>query len=365
MFFIYLGISDLAVSAVLLREENRVQRPIYYISHALKGAEVRYPTPEKTAYAVVLAARKLRPYFQTSAITVLTNQPLLQILHKPGSSGRLLKWTIELSEYEIYYAPRRAIKIQALADFIVECTVSSPGGEGSEQPFEWVLFFDGSSCKTGTGAGVVILGPDDFKCEYALRFNFKATNNMAEYEALLLGLKIAKELKVQDLLVKSDSQLVVSQIDGTYSAKDEVMAKYLSLVNNITATFNRCTVEKVARVDNELADVLSKRASSSRCIFTKVLDEPNIMPPQLMTITEPAASPCWMDEIILYLTEQYQPTSSKDAVRIARKSARFHYKDGELCKRSYTLPYAKCLNPVQAEQILRTLHEHIGGGHYG
>lgn len=224
---------------------------------------------------------------------------------------------------------------------------------------------DGFSCKHGSGAGIVLLGPDNFKCEYALRFNFKATNNMAEYEALILGLTIVKELKIKNLLVKNDSQLVVSQIDGTYTVKDEIMSKYLALVNNLVIPFNNCAVQKIDRADHELADVLSKQASSYRSIFTEVLDEPSIMPPQMMTITTSNNQPCWMNEIIAYLTEQYKSVDGKDVVRIARKSARFLYENGELRKRSNTLPYAKCLNPIQADQIQRILHEGIGGGHYG
>lgn len=122
MLYIYLRVAEMVISATLLREEDNIQKSIYYISHALKGAELRYPVPEKTAYVVVMTVRKLRPYFQSHAVTVLTDQPLMQILHKPESSGRLLKWTIELSEYEIYYAPRKAIKGQAVADFVVECS---------------------------------------------------------------------------------------------------------------------------------------------------------------------------------------------------------------------------------------------------
>ncbi|XP_077232629.1 uncharacterized protein LOC143869981 [Tasmannia lanceolata] len=122
-----------AVAAVLVREESHQQRPIYYVSKVLHYAETRYQRVEKLVYALVMAARKLRLYFQAHTIKVLTGQPLRQILHRPDTSGRLVKWAVELSEFDIKYLPRPAIKAQVLADFITECTVpdSDPGSEAA------------------------------------------------------------------------------------------------------------------------------------------------------------------------------------------------------------------------------------------
>ena len=92
---------------MLIREENRVQKPVYCISKILMGAENRYVKIEKLAYALLIAARKLRHYFQAHPITVLTDQPLKQILQRPDTSGRLLKWSIELSKFHIDYKQER------------------------------------------------------------------------------------------------------------------------------------------------------------------------------------------------------------------------------------------------------------------
>ena len=118
MLFLYLTVSDHATSSVLVREEEGVQYPIYYTSKALLDAETRYPSLEKWALALVVAAQKLRPYFQAFLVSVITNQPLRQTLHKPDASGRLVKWAIELSEFDISFKPRAAIKAQAMADFV-------------------------------------------------------------------------------------------------------------------------------------------------------------------------------------------------------------------------------------------------------
>ncbi|KAL0349501.1 UNVERIFIED_CONTAM: hypothetical protein Sradi_4099300 [Sesamum radiatum] len=94
--------------------------PIYYISKVLNRVEGRYTPIEKMTLALVISARRLRPYFLSHPIGVKTNMPLKQTLEKPDTSVRLVKWTVELSEYNILYLPRTTIKAQALVDFILE-----------------------------------------------------------------------------------------------------------------------------------------------------------------------------------------------------------------------------------------------------
>ncbi|KAK8957152.1 hypothetical protein KSP39_PZI001107 [Platanthera zijinensis] len=125
MLFLYLGVVPEAVSSILVREESRRQFPVYYVSHILKDAEARYPILEKLALTLVMSARRLRPYFQAHSIQVVTDQPLKSVLKKPEHSGRLAKWAIELSEFEISYVPRTAIKAQVLADFLVDAAEST------------------------------------------------------------------------------------------------------------------------------------------------------------------------------------------------------------------------------------------------
>ena len=98
---LYLAVSDFATSVALVREWDRVQQPIYYCSRALRGAEERYSKIEKLILALVTTTKKLRPYFQAHTVEVPTEYPMKQILHKPETSGRLMKWAIELSEFDI------------------------------------------------------------------------------------------------------------------------------------------------------------------------------------------------------------------------------------------------------------------------
>ena len=123
--FLYLAVSEYAVSAVLVREEERNHQPIYYVSKALIGPETRYSGIEKLALALVIAAKKLRPYFLAHSIVVLTNYPLRKAIQKAATS-RVALWGLQLSEYDIDYRPRTAIKAQALADFISEFSKEEP-----------------------------------------------------------------------------------------------------------------------------------------------------------------------------------------------------------------------------------------------
>ena len=229
---LYLAVSPTAVSSALIREENGVRLPVYYTSKAFQGAEERYPTLEKLVLALIVAARKLRPYFQAHIIIVLTNHPFCKAISKPDVVGRLIQWAIELSEFDIEYRPRQAIKAQALADFITEFTRASkePPQDKGEPKEKWEVNIDGSSVKGAGGVETVFKTPEGRLLKHVVRLQYPTTNNEAEYEALLIGLRIAKVLGVTTLKVQSYSQLVVGQVNGEYEAKKERMVKCLDLV---------------------------------------------------------------------------------------------------------------------------------------
>ena len=121
--FLYLVVSEYAISGELIREEQKVQWLVYYISKCLIDTEIRYPEMEKLALTLIITSRKLRPYFHSHTIQVLTNYPLRKVLQNLDASGHLLKWAIKLSQFNIEFLPRLAIKGQAFADFITEFTI--------------------------------------------------------------------------------------------------------------------------------------------------------------------------------------------------------------------------------------------------
>lgn len=146
-----------------MKEVNKTQQLIYYVSKVLLDAETRYTLAEQLALALVVVARKLRQYFQSHSIVVFTNQPLKHILQKPDVSGRLLKWAIELGEFDFEFKPRPSIKAHALTDFIAELT-QRPRGP-TEYPTNdvmeiWEIFVEGVSNSSSLGAGVILMSPN-------------------------------------------------------------------------------------------------------------------------------------------------------------------------------------------------------------
>jgi len=178
---LYFAITKRAISAVLVQDEDQVQKPIYFVSKVLNGPEVRYQALEKAALAVVFSARRLRHYFQSFTVLVMTNLPIQKV-----------KWAVELSEFDIKYEPRGPMKGQIFADFVVE--LSSETTQNAKDDFRWVLSVDGSSNQLGSGAEVILERPNGVLIEQSLRFAFKASNNQAEYEALISGILLAKEM---------------------------------------------------------------------------------------------------------------------------------------------------------------------------
>ncbi|SPT17660.1 unnamed protein product [Triticum aestivum] len=211
---LYIVATSRVVSTVIVvqrPEEGRaqlVQRPVYYLSEVLSSSKQNYPHYQKMCYGVYFAAKKLKPYFQEHPITVVCTAPLAEIIGNRDASGRVAKWAIALAPYTIFSQPCTAIKSQALADFLVDWAETQylPPAPDSTH---WRMHFHGSKMRTGLGAGIVLTSPKGDKLRYALQIHFAASNNVAEYEALIHGLRLAKELGIRRILCYGDSNLVV------------------------------------------------------------------------------------------------------------------------------------------------------------
>ncbi|CAL8087969.1 unnamed protein product [Prunus armeniaca] len=320
ILMIYLSVSATAVSSVLIRPKESVEHLVHYVSKALQDAEVRYPDIEKLAFGLVL--------------------------QKPETSSRLVKWAIELGEFDIHYKPRPATKSQAVANFISEFTepqasaatqiitkpnlppsqvhVASNGTLDLTQPL-WTLYMDGSSNAQRCGAELVLISPDKVVLEYALHFKFHASNNVAEYKALLASLRL------------------------------------------LLATFDAYLISQVPQSENSHADALAKLASTleqgiEHNIHIEFLDQPNTQAPLICTIDH---SPTWLDRIIRFLQNQTLPTDSAEAQHVRYRSARYLIINGVLYKHGFSLPYLRCLTPEEGNYVLWEIHEGICGKHSG
>jgi len=197
---VYITATDYTVNAALVQEIEGTQHLVYFVSRTLQDPETRYQMVEKLTLSLVHAARRLRPYFQNHTITVKTDYPIQKILQKPDLARRMSSWAVELSEFNIRYEPYGPIKAQCLLDFVNDL---------QQTPIEdqWTLHVDDSSNPRGVDADIVLEGPNDILIEKSLHFAFKTSNNQAEYEAILTGLSLAREVGVKRLTCKTDSKL--------------------------------------------------------------------------------------------------------------------------------------------------------------
>ncbi|GJY00047.1 reverse transcriptase domain-containing protein [Tanacetum coccineum] len=367
---VYLAASKEAVSAVLMTEREARQMPIYFVSRALRGPEVNYTSMEKLVLALVHASKRLRRYFQAHPIIVITDQPIKNILSNPEVAGRMQKWSIQLGEFGIHYRPRVSVKGQVLANLIVE----RPEEEGQddsakeEEPLlgQWTLFTDGSSCVDECGAGAILTDPEGVEFTYALRFQFEATNNEAEYEALIAGLRIAEKIGVQSLQVNVDS---ANQVNGTYITKETDMIKYLEKVKTLANTFWAFSIKQVPRSKNKKADELSKITSTSfahlsKQVSVEELKEKSVNESEVLAVVEEEGE-SWMTPIHEYLTDETLPAERKKARVIKRKSQRFAIVNEILYKKSFLDPWLRCVGPSQANYVLREIHEGSCSMHAG
>jgi ribonuclease HI len=208
---------------------------------------------------------------------VVTSFPLKAIPHNSNATGNIAKWAAELAEFQLDFQPRHAIKSQVLADFIVEWTPSpsalgGPDPDSDPTPTEprapvftephWTVFFDGSAHQQGGGAGVVLIDSSGDQLKYIVHLEFKATNNMAENEALIFGLTVTLSLGIRQLLMKGDSQLIIKQVHGECSCNEPRLAAYLLYVRKLKKDFTALELQHVPRANNSTTDELSTRAST-------------------------------------------------------------------------------------------------------
>ncbi|GJW68943.1 reverse transcriptase domain-containing protein [Tanacetum coccineum] len=173
--------------------------------------------------------RRLRRYFHAHSIRVLTDKPIKQILIRPKKWGRIAKWIIDLGEHDIEFKGRNSVKGKILADFLAKTPFVEDNDTKTKNPVAtnkaptlkniWKLYTDEASSSDGSGVGLMLVSPEGKEFTYALRFEFKITNNEAEFETLLTGLRTAMDMEIKDLAIFVDSKLVANQVKGLFEAR--------------------------------------------------------------------------------------------------------------------------------------------------
>uniref|UniRef100_A0A2N9GX46 Uncharacterized protein n=1 Tax=Fagus sylvatica TaxID=28930 RepID=A0A2N9GX46_FAGSY len=341
------------------RDAKQVQRltgMIAALGRFISRSADRYLPLEKAALALIQATKKLPHYFQASTVTILTDLPLKTLMHSSDFSGRVTRWGVHLGSL----GKRESSEST--------CTSSPHADEGS---LEWKLFVDGASNMKGAGAGAVLVSPEGLVLEQAVRLGFLASNNKAEYEALLIGLRTAIRLGANQLQVFYDSQLVVNHISGEYLARDERMLSYLSIAKSLLSKFDSVQVEQIRREYNSHADILAKLATVldsdlHRIVTVEVLSAPSTLIDSVDRVCGTCTEASWMDPLIAYLRDDCLPKDPKTANAIKRKASRYWLsKEGNLYKWSFSGPYLLCVHPNLVDDLLFEIYEGICGSHTG
>jgi ribonuclease HI len=269
-----------------------------------------------------------------------------------------------------------------LVDFIVDWT----GPVRSQQEhleIIWTIHCDGAWCHAGAGAATIITSPARVKYRYAARLSFalesdRCTNNIAEYEVVILGLHKLRALGVTTCIIRTDSKVVVGEIDKEYSAKEPVLMQYLTAVRGLEKQFKGFTLQHVERNKNEEADALAKAATKGEAlssdVFYHVIDTPAVCNLEGLQITQDAdghriinliMAKDWRTPITLYLQGHYHPSDCNEAKRLKHKSRDFAIVEGQLYKKGINQPMLKCITETEGLEILREVQGGTCGSHSG
>ncbi|XP_075654265.1 uncharacterized protein LOC142624547 [Castanea sativa] len=254
----------------------------------------------------------------------MTDQPIRKSMNKPEAAGRMVQWAVELSQFDIEYHPRTAIKVQALVDFIAEFTLLEDDSLDNETEL------------------------------YGVQLKFPETNNEAEYEGILTGLRLGKALGAKSLLIQRDSKLVIGQIREEYEAKKERMQKYLKLTKHLAREFDKLEFVRIPRDQNMAADEIVKMASSEERPTSVELDMEIQKRPSIEEVPTFAIQSVnsWMTPIVSFLQDGHLPHDAMEAKRIKKRAARFTILNDILYKRGFSMSYLKCVDEEEAKYIL-------------
>ncbi|XP_070045966.1 uncharacterized protein [Nicotiana tomentosiformis] len=276
--FLYLTVLENSFGCVLGKHDvtGKREKAIYYLSKKFTIYEAKYTLLERTCCALTWVAQKLRHYLLAYTTYLITRMdPLKYIVQKPMPMGRLAKWQILLTEFDIVYVTRTTMKAQALADGLAENPVDDEYQPLStyfpdekvnsievipEDTNAWKMFFGGAVNAKGVGIGIILVSPIGQHYPATARLWFFCTNNTAEYEACIMGMNMAVDLDVEELLIMGDSDLIIRQAQGEWETRDIKLIPYRQHVEDLRKRFKSVEFRYIPRFHNELADALATLA---------------------------------------------------------------------------------------------------------
>jgi ribonuclease HI len=305
-----------------------------------------------------------------------------EIIRNCDANGRIVKWSVELGEFDIEFCPRQAIKSQILADFVSEWTeIHMPAPK--ERPEHRIMYFDGALNLEGAGAGVLLISSQGEQLKYVLQIHCKASNNGAEYEALIHGLRIAVSLGIKRLLAFGDSKVVIEQVNKDWDCVKDTMGAYYAEIRKLEGHFEGIEFQHVPRNNNVAADVLSKlgsrRALVPAGVFVQDLRKPSIKlldpdNPDLPQLDQASAPPRdvpmsemeddWRKPFLDFILNQLVLEDKAECERITRRSANYIVIGTDLYRKlASTGVLMKCILRSEGLYLLAEIHGDECGCH--
>ncbi|GAU51898.1 hypothetical protein TSUD_416830, partial [Trifolium subterraneum] len=287
----YLTVLEGSMGCVLGQQDEtgRKEHAIYYLSKKFTDCESRYSMLEKTCCALAWAAKRLRHYLINHTTWLISKMdPIKYIFQKAALTGRIARWQMLLSEYDIEYRTQKAIKGSILADHLAHQPVEDyqpikfdfPDveimylkmkdcdepvfGEGPDPESQWGLIFDGAVNLYGSGIGAIIVTPKGAHIPFTARLQFECTNNIAEYEACIMGIEEAIDLRIKNIDIYGDSALVINQIKGEWETRHAGLIPYRDYARRLLTFFNKVELHHIPRDENQMADALATLSSMYR-----------------------------------------------------------------------------------------------------
>jgi ribonuclease HI len=330
------------------------------------GHQRYYSEMEKICYAVVFWSSHNTCIDKPTFDRYLWQQKLLQ-LNQP--------WAMELSEHVAEFEKRSAIKSYIIADFVEEWMEHGSCIEGLVPESPWLIYCDGARGSTRAGTAAVLISPSGIKLRYAVRLQFtnvadKCTNNIAEYEAILLGLRKLRANGVQRCVLWTYSKLVSSQIEKECITRELTLKKYLALVRRMQNYFKGFTIEYNERNKNTEADeqvkVTARSTPLPTDVFFQIIEDASaktVEPePRLINAIE---GEDWRAPIIAYLHHYYEPNNNTELIRMQQRDKAYQIINNELYKTSITCPLLCYLSKAEGQELLSEIHAGVCRGHIG
>ncbi|XP_073294631.1 uncharacterized protein [Primulina huaijiensis] len=215
----------------------------------------------------------------------------------------------------------------------------------------WRVFVDGAASKDGSGVGVVIVSPTGEKIKFAMRLDFRASNNEVEYKSMVIGRKTAREAGATRIILYSDSQLVIQQVKGSYEAREWMLKEYLKVIQELSESFIEWSAEQFPREENVEADARKDVIYHTKLVST--ID------------TDPVTSQenSWRMPLLEFISTNWMSEDPQQGQKIKRQCSHFSLINGELYRRSFRGPMLKCLAAEETKYVLRKIHDVCCGDH--